>query len=54
MEYKIKQVSEITGLPASTLRYYEKEQLLPTVKRNEAGVRIYNDKTLTGYRLYPA
>ncbi|WP_394922482.1 MerR family transcriptional regulator [uncultured Robinsoniella sp.] len=46
MEYKIKQVSEITGLPASTLRYYEKEQLLPSVNRNKSGVRIYNDKDL--------
>lgn len=46
MDYKIKQVSELTGLPASTLRYYEKEQLLTSVKRNESGVRIYNEKDL--------
>lgn len=46
MEYKIKQVSELTGLPPSTLRYYEKEQLLPSVHRNESGIRIYNEKDL--------
>ncbi|MBS2770415.1 MerR family DNA-binding transcriptional regulator [Anoxybacillus rupiensis] len=26
MHYTIKEVSEITGLPSSTLRYYETEQ----------------------------
>lgn len=46
MEYTIKQVSELTGLPASTLRYYESEKLLPAVNRNEAGHRVYDEKSL--------
>ena len=46
MSYLIRQISEITGLPASTLRYYEKEHLLPAVKRNENGNRIYEDQDL--------
>lgn len=46
MEYTIRQVSEITGLTASTLRFYEKEQLFPPVERNAAGVRIYREKDL--------
>lgn len=46
MEYTIRQVSEITGLTASTLRFYEKEQLFPPVERNAAGVRVYREKDL--------
>jgi DNA-binding transcriptional MerR regulator len=46
MNYTIKQVSEMTGIPSSTLRYYEKEQLLPEVERNEFGVRIYTESNL--------
>jgi DNA-binding transcriptional MerR regulator len=46
MNYTIKQVSEITGLPSSTLRYYEKEQLLPEVRRNLSGTRVYTEHDL--------
>ncbi|MDO3411318.1 MerR family transcriptional regulator [Saccharibacillus sp. CPCC 101409] len=43
----IKEVTEITGLPAPTLRYYEKEGLLPHVKRDEGGKRLYDDEDLS-------
>ncbi len=46
MAYTIKQVSKITGLSASTLRYYESEQLLHPVRRNETGRRVYDEKAL--------
>ncbi|SHH86331.1 MerR family transcriptional regulator [Clostridium grantii] len=46
MNYSIKEVSEITGLPASTLRYYEKEKLLPGIMRNDSGIRIYTQEDL--------
>jgi DNA-binding transcriptional MerR regulator len=46
MTYTIKQVSGLTGLPASTLRYYESEQLLFPIRRNEAGRRVYDEKAL--------
>lgn len=46
MNYKIKEVSELSGLSPSTLRYYEKEKLLSSVKRNEAGIRIYDEQDL--------
>ena len=36
----IKEVAEITGISASTLRYYESEGLLPYVKRDEGGKRL--------------
>jgi DNA-binding transcriptional MerR regulator len=46
MEYTIQQVTKRTGLPASTLRYYEQECLLPGVKRNAAGHRVYDDQAM--------
>ncbi len=46
MNYSIKLVSEMTGLPQSTLRFYEKERLLPAIKRTPTGIRSYDDHDL--------
>lgn len=35
----IKEASEKTGVPAATIRYYEKESLIPPIDRSEVGVR---------------
>jgi DNA-binding transcriptional MerR regulator len=35
-----------TGIPSSTLRYYEKEKLLPAVERNLSGIRVYTEDDL--------
>ncbi|MGN1328507.1 MAG: MerR family transcriptional regulator [Eubacterium sp.] len=43
MSYTIKQVSEMTNIPATTLRYYDKEGLLPFLERKESGYRVFND-----------
>lgn len=43
----IKEVTEITEIAAPTLRYYEKEGLLPHVKRNENGKRLYDEEDLS-------
>lgn len=43
----IKEVAEITEIAAHTLRYYEKEGLLPHVKRNENGKRLYDEEDLS-------
>lgn len=51
MTYSIKEISEITGLPASTLRYYDKQGLLPTLKRDANNVRIFDDEDLRGLKL---
>ncbi|MBB3128415.1 DNA-binding transcriptional MerR regulator [Paenibacillus rhizosphaerae] len=40
-EFTIGQVAEKTGLPIHTIRYYEKEGILPFIKRNESGRRIF-------------
>ncbi len=39
--YTIKEVSAALQIPASTLRYYEEEGLLPPVQRAESGHRFY-------------
>ena len=44
--YSIQEVSERTGLSAHTLRYYEKEGLLPGVERGPSGFRQYSDADL--------
>ena len=44
--YSIRDVSRRTGLSAHTLRYYEKEGLLPPVERSPGGFRQYTDEDL--------
>nr|WP_319488837.1 MerR family transcriptional regulator [uncultured Caproiciproducens sp.] len=46
MEYSITQAAEKMNLTAHTLRYYEKEGLLPFVERTESGIRIFTDSDL--------
>lgn len=46
MGYTIKEVSEQFGITPYTLRYYEKEGLLPSVHRRENGHRLYADTDL--------
>ena len=43
---KIAEVSEKYGLSVDTLRYYERVGLLPTVNRNDSGIRDYNELDL--------
>jgi len=42
MNWTIRQATEITGLSADTLRYYEKEGMI-SPKRHENGYRYYDD-----------
>ena len=51
MLYTIGDVSEKTGLPAPTLRYYDKEGLLPFVNRGNGGIRKFQDTDLEWLRL---
>lgn len=43
MNYTIKEVSEMTNLPISTLRYYDKMGLLPSLQRKQSGYRAFSD-----------
>jgi MerR family transcriptional regulator, aldehyde-responsive regulator len=44
MSLSIKEVSEKLGIPAHTIRFYEKEGLLPEIKRDEHGNRMFEQK----------
>lgn len=43
MNYSISDVSRIMNLPVSTLRYYDKEGLLPYIERKDSGYRIFKE-----------
>lgn len=46
MYYSIGQVAAKTGLTVHTLRYYEKEGLLPFVRKSSSGLRMFSDNDL--------
>ncbi len=43
---RIKAVTEATGLTSHTIRYYEKEGLLPPITRDKNGIRCFSDDNL--------
>ena len=51
MTYSIKEMAELTGLPASTLRYYDKQGLLPNLRRDPNNNRIFSDDDYRHLRL---
>ncbi|EGP4987914.1 TPA: MerR family transcriptional regulator [Enterococcus faecium] len=48
--YSIGQVSEMFGLPVSTLRYYDKEGLFPDIQR-VSGIRKFSESELEALRV---
>lgn len=46
MSYSIGEVTKITGIAVSTLRYYDREGLFPDMERSGGGVRIFSDKEI--------
>ena len=44
--YSAKETSKMTGLSTATLRYYEKEKLLPQIARNSQKYRQYTDEDI--------
>lgn len=46
MTYTIGEMAKKLGVAPSTLRYYDKEGLLPAVARSEGGVRVFQDADL--------
>ena len=51
MTYTIKEASDITGIPATTLRYYDKEGILPFLERKESGHRMFSEQDLSMLRI---
>ncbi|MCC2616026.1 MerR family transcriptional regulator [Aestuariibacter halophilus] len=48
---KIGQLAEQSGVPASTIRYYEKQGLMPATKRGANGYRSYDQSALDRLQL---
>jgi DNA-binding transcriptional MerR regulator len=46
MNMKIGELAQRTGIPASAIRYYEREGLLPKAQRGANGYRVYQDGAL--------
>lgn len=44
MLYTVGEIAKVLGIPASTLRYYDQEGLLPFVERSSGGIRMFTDK----------
>ena len=44
MAYTVGEMARRLGVPASTIRYYDKEGLLPFVGRSSGGIRVFTEK----------
>ena len=51
MPYTIKQAAELTNLTPVTLRYYDKQGLLPYMERRESGYRMFSDGNIAMLRV---
>jgi len=51
MLYTINEVKKIYDISASTLRFYEKEGILPKINRDSSGRRVYEEKELEWLQL---
>lgn len=49
--YKIKEVSEMLELPASTLRFWETQFPILKPKRNEGGIRFYTPSDIENLKM---
>lgn len=51
MVYTIGEMAKMLGIPASTLRYYDKEGLLPFVVRSSGGIRQFRESDIEWLRV---
>lgn len=51
MTYSISEAARMLGIAPSTLRYYDKEGLLPFIGRTESGARVFRDEDFDALRL---
>ncbi|WP_413627450.1 MerR family transcriptional regulator [Fructilactobacillus vespulae] len=49
--YSIGEVAKNANLTISTIRYYDKEKLIPNLKKNEAGNRIFTQENLDAIKM---
>lgn len=50
-KYSVKKVSEMTGLSAYTIRYYDNAELIPGLDRTEGNARLFSDYALSWLHL---
>ena len=50
MIYTVGEIAKKLNVAASTLRYYDKEGLLPFVERSSGGIRMFKDEDMAGLR----
>lgn len=43
MLYTVSEMAKRLGVAPSTLRYYDKEGLLPFIERSDGGIRMFKD-----------
>lgn len=46
MVYTVGEMAKLLGVTASTLRYYDKEGLLPFVERSSGGIRMFQESDI--------
>ena len=51
MTYTVGEMAKMLDVPASTLRYYDKEGLLPFVERSAGGIRRFRDSDFEWLRI---
>jgi DNA-binding transcriptional MerR regulator len=51
MLYTVGEVAKKLNISASTLRYYDKEGLLPFLERSSGGIRMFKDEDLSGLQM---
>ena len=51
MTYTVGEMAKLLGIPASTLRYYDREGLLPFVERFSGGIRHFRDSDMEWLRV---
>ena len=51
MTYTVGEMAERLGVTPSTLRYYDREGMLPFVERTASGARLFKDEDLGWFRI---
>ena len=51
MFYSIGDVANMLNIPSSTLRYYDREGLLSSMKRSSGGIRVFSDMEIGTLRM---
>lgn len=44
MWYTVGEMARMLGIPASTLRYYDQEGIIPYLERSSGGMRMFTEK----------